>query len=95
MRPGTSTRKKKFLRHARNTSDAEFNANWDETEQTIKFEMSWEKNPNAARRFYPVYELKQPAEKLKQAAILEFEAKSVQDKVENDFNYKNFMLVYP
>lgn len=79
----------------RNTSAAEFNASWDETEQAIKFEMSWEKNPNVDRWFYPVYELKQPAESLKQAAILEFEVKSVQDKVENDFNCQNLMLVYP
>ncbi|MGN0852821.1 MAG: hypothetical protein ACI4Q3_05545 [Kiritimatiellia bacterium] len=79
----------------RNTSAADFKASWDAAEQALRFDVSWKKNPDADRWFYPVYDLKLPAESLDGAAAFEFEVKSRQDKVENDFRTQNLMLVYP
>ena len=78
---------------ARNTSAADYAAAWDAAEQAVRFDLSWEKNPQVDRWFYPVFTLRLPDEDLSGATFLEFEVKSVQNKVENDFATQNLMLL--
>ena len=77
---------------ARNTSADEYAAVWDEKEQAIRFDFAWKKP--ADRWFYPVYTLTRPAEGLARAAMFEFEVRSEQNKVENDFACQNLMLLF-
>lgn len=76
----------------RNTSATSYHVTWDEAEQAIRFDVSWDKP--ADRWFYPIYDLKLPEESFADANMLEFQVKSVQDKVENDFNCQYLMLVH-
>ncbi|MGN0847745.1 MAG: hypothetical protein ACI4RA_10235 [Kiritimatiellia bacterium] len=77
---------------ARNTSATSYSATWDEAEQALRFDVAWDKP--ADRWFYPVYNLKLPEENLSDACMLEFEVKSTQDKVENDYTCQYIMLVH-
>ena len=76
----------------RNTSAQSFSATWDEAEKAVRFDVAWTKP--ADRWFYPVYKLKLPQESFAGAQLIEFEVKSAQDKVENDFATQNLMLLY-
>ena len=76
----------------RNTSAPSYRTTWDEKEGAVRFEMSWE-GSSADRWFYPVYRLKAPEESVEGAAMLEFEVKAAQDKVENDFTNAYVMLL--
>ena len=76
----------------RNTSAQSFSATWDEAEKAVRFDVAWTKP--ADRWFYPVYRLKLPQESFAGAQLIEFEVKSAQDKVENDFSTQNLMLLY-
>lgn len=76
----------------RNTSADDFKVSWDEAEKAIRFDLSW-KSPDTDRWFYPVYDLKLPTEDLASGTLLEFEVKSVQNKVENDYKCQFLMLV--
>ena len=78
---------------ARNTSASSFTATWDEKEKAVRFDVAWD-DPGKDRWFYPIYRLKKPQENLAGARLIEFEVKSVQDKVENDFKTQNLMLVF-
>lgn len=77
----------------KNTSADSFCATWDAAEQAIRFDVEW-KNQNVDRWFYPVYKLKLPRENLTGADMIQFEVKSDQNKVENDFAASNLMLVF-
>lgn len=77
----------------RNTSATSYTASWDEKEQAIRFDVSWSRP--ADRWFYPIYDLKIPEESFEDALMFEFQVKSVQDKVENDYVCQNLMLVPP
>ena len=77
---------------ARNDSAQSFRASWDEAEQALRFDVAWT-NLYADRWFYPVYTLKLPQESLEGAVALRFEVKCAQNKVENDFNTQNLMLL--
>ncbi len=76
----------------RNDSAQSFRASWDEAEQALRFDVAWT-NPYADRWFYPVYTLKLPQESLEGAVALRFEVKCAQNKMENDFNTQNLMLL--
>jgi len=76
----------------RNTSAQSFSVTWDETEKAVRFDVAWTKP--ADRWFYPVYKLKLPQESFAGAQLIEFEVKSAQDKVENDFSTQKLMLLY-
>ena len=76
----------------RNTSADRFAAVWDEAEGALRFDVAWTKP--ADRWFYPVYTLTLPEEAFDDALMFEFEVKSAQDKVENDFACQNLMLVF-
>ena len=77
---------------ARNTSAQSFSATWDEAEKAVRFDVAWRKP--ADRWFYPIYQLRLPQESFVGAQLVEFEVKSAQDKVENDFSTQNLMLLY-
>ena len=79
---------------ARNDSAAEYKVAWDEAEQAVRFDVSWVKKPGVDRWFYPVFELKLPEEDLSDAAMFEFEIKTEQNKVENDFACQHLMLLF-
>ncbi|MGI5869020.1 MAG: hypothetical protein ACOX9C_06230 [Kiritimatiellia bacterium] len=75
----------------RNDSAARCSCEWDENEQAIRFHYEWD-DPRADRWFYPLCQLDLPEESLDDALMLEFEVKSAQDKVENDYHVSNLML---
>ena len=77
---------------SRNTSADSFTATWDEAEQAMRFDMVWTKP--ADRWFYPVYTLKPSEESFDGALLFALDVKSAQNKVENDFETANLMLVY-
>ncbi len=77
----------------RNTSAQTYNAAFDEAEQAMRFDFSWT-DSSVDRWFYPVHELSLPRESLEGARMIEFEMKSEQDKVENDFVGQYLMLVH-
>ena len=77
----------------RNTSAHSYSAIWDEAEQAMRFDVAWN-DTQTDRWFYPVYRLKLPQESLVGAQLLQFEVKSAQDKVENDFWTQNLMLLF-
>ena len=77
---------------ARNTSAQKYSATWDETEQAVRFDVEWT-DSHTDRWFYPVYKLKLPEESLAGAQLFQFEVKSAQNKVENDFATQNLMLL--
>ena len=78
---------------ARNTSANSYSVSWDEAEQAIRFDVAWN-DSQSDRWFYPVYKLKLPQESLSGAEMVQFEVKSAQDKVENDFRTQNLMLLF-
>ena len=78
---------------ARNASASSFTATWDEKEKAVRFDVAWD-DSGKDHWFYPIYRLKKPQENLAGARLIEFEVKSVQDKVENDFKTQNLMLVF-
>jgi hypothetical protein len=76
----------------RNDSASAFRMVYDEEEQAVRFDLSWD-DPGVDRWFYPEHVLQLPAESFAGASLLAFEVKSNQDKVENDFRYTYLMLV--
>jgi len=78
-------------RWERNTSADEETISFDEAEQALRIDSSWR---NLIDHWtYPVLTLDLPAESLDGAIRISFEARSAQDKVENDFKTAKFMLV--
>ena len=77
----------------RNTSAHSYSCSWDESEQAVRFDVSWN-DTQTDRWLYPVYRLKLPQESLSGAKMVQFEVKSAQDKVENDFATQNLMLLF-
>lgn len=75
-------------RWERNDSADAYESTWDQEAGARRFHVTWRKNVD--RWVYPRYRLK-PGE-LEGALMLEFEIKSAQDKVENDFRTQNAML---
>ena len=77
----------------RNTSAQKYSATWDEAEQAMRFDLTWT-DSHTGRWFYPVYKLKLPEESFEGAQMIEFEVKSAQNKVENDFATQYLMLLF-
>lgn len=75
----------------RNDSGVQWSCRYDEREEGLRFDVAWK--PDSSRWFYPECKLKLPEESLADAKYLEFEVKTFQDKVENDFSDQNVMLV--
>lgn len=76
----------------RNDSADTYSVTWDETEQALRFDFAWG-NPAVGRWFYPIYTLRLPEESFGGATAIQFEVKTLQDKVENDFRNSLLMLV--
>jgi len=76
-----------------NTSANSYSIAWDEAEQAIRFDVSWNDN-KTDRWLYPVYRLRLPQENLSGANMIQFEVKSAQDKAENDFNAQNLIPIF-
>lgn len=77
----------------RNTSADSFKVSWDEAERAVRFDVAW-RDSGTDRWFYPTYRLKLPNESLAHARGIEFEVKSSQNKVENDFKVAILMFLY-
>lgn len=75
-------------RWARNDSADVFETSWDNMERARKFHLVWKKEND--RWTYPKYSVS--SNELSGALMLEYEIKSAQDKVENDFMTANVML---
>lgn len=75
----------------RNDSANRYTCEWDEKESAIHFHYEWD-DPKTDKWFYPLRQLTLPEESLADAVMLEFEVKSAQDKVENDYNVSNLIL---
>ncbi len=75
----------------RNDSADQCKISCDEAERAVKFELVWENDND--RWFYPEHPLKLPKESMVGAKCIQFEVKTLQDKVENDFFTQLLMLV--
>ena len=74
-----------------NTLADEETISFDEAEGALRIDSTWRDRNDPWT--YPVLALDLPAESLDGAVRVSFEAKSVQDKVENDFKTSKFMIV--
>ena len=78
----------------RNDSAQTYRISRDEAEGgAIRFDVAWTED-GTDRWFYPVRGLDLPGESLAGAKAIEFEVKTAQDKVENNFGHSLAMLVY-
>ena len=73
----------------RNDSAQTYRCTYDETEKAVRWDVSW--TGETGPWFMPWHDLKLPEESFVGAKMLEFEVKSGQDKVENDYNSAVFM----
>ena len=73
----------------RNDSGQTFSCTCDEAEKAIRWDVGW--TGETGPWFMPLHELRLPEESLEGAKMIEFEVKSAQDKVENDYNSAVFM----
>ena len=76
----------------RNTSADSYSVVYDEAEKALRFDLEWT-DPAKDRWFYPEHILQLPQESLEDVFAVQFDVKSVQDKVENDFKTALLMLV--
>ena len=73
----------------RNDSGQTFSCTCDEAEKAIRWDVGW--TGETGPWFMPLHELRLPEESLEGAKMIEFEVKSAQDKVENDYNSAVFL----
>ena len=71
-------------RWQRNDSAQSFSCAYDEAEKAIRWDIGW--TGETGPWFMPLHELNLPEESFAGAKMLEFEVRSEQDKVENDYN---------
>lgn len=79
-------------RWVRNDSASSWSVSFDEAEGAVRFDAAWS-DPADSRWFYPVLPLDLPGGSIAGAKCIEFEVKTEQDKVENDFRNQNLMIV--
>lgn len=60
----------------------------------MRFDVEWKPGTSRGAWFFPVHDLKRPEESMADGKMLEFEVKTAQDKVENDFSEVVAMAVY-
>ena len=73
----------------RNDSGQTYSCTYDEAEKAVRFDVGW--TGETGPWFMPWHDLKLPEESFEGAKMIEFEVKSEQDKVENDYNSAVFM----
>ncbi|MBP5545418.1 MAG: hypothetical protein ILM98_15205 [Kiritimatiellae bacterium] len=78
----------------RNDSADEYRCTYDEAEDAVRFDVEWKPGTIRGAWFFPVHDLKLPEESMAGGRMLEFEVKSDQDKVENDFYEVVVMALY-
>lgn len=78
----------------RNDSADEYRCTYDEAEGAVRFDVEWKPWTSRGAWFFPVHDLKLPEESMDGGRMLEFEVKSDQDKVENDFYEVVVMALY-
>ena len=78
----------------RNDSADEYRCTFDEAEKAVRFDVEWKPGTSHGAWFFPVHDLKLPEESMDGGRMLEFEVKSDQDKVENDFYEVVVMALY-
>ena len=78
----------------RNDSADEYRCTFDEAEKTVRFDVEWKPGASQGAWFFPVHDLKLPEESMAGGKMLEFEVKTDQDKVENDFYQVIVMALY-
>ena len=76
----------------RNDSGHSYSCTYDEAEKAVRFDVVW--TGETGPWFMPWHDLKLPGESFAGAKMLEFEVRSEQDKVENDYNSAVFMPTY-
>ncbi|MBO4345240.1 MAG: hypothetical protein J5833_05775 [Victivallales bacterium] len=74
----------------KNTSATSYECAFDEAEKAMRFDVAW--NSHVDRWFYPVHTLKLPEESFKGVQGIQFEVKTMQDKVENDMRCAYVMV---
>lgn len=78
----------------RNDSADEYRCTFDDAEKAVRFDVEWKPGTSRGAWFFPVHDLKQPEESMAGGKMLEFEVKTDQDKVENDFYEIVVMALY-
>ena len=78
----------------RNDSADEYRCSFDEAEKTVRFDVEWKPGTSRGAWFFPVHDLRLPEESMAGGKMLEFEVKTDQDKVENDFYEIVVMALY-
>lgn len=73
----------------RNDSGQTYRCTYDEAEKAVRFDVGW--TGETGPWFMPWHDLRLPAESFEGAKMIEFEVKSEQDKVENDYNSAVFL----
>lgn len=74
----------------RNTSASQYECVFDSEENALCFKVSWDSPVD--RWFYPVHNLQFPKESFQNVIGIQFEVKTWQDKVENDFHCQYVMV---
>ena len=77
----------------RNDSADSYRCSFDESESAVRFDVEWNPGTTRGAYFFPLRYLAR-GESLDGVRIIEFEVKTAQDKVENDFNEVVAMAVY-
>ena len=78
----------------RNDSADEYRCTFDDAEKAVRFDVEWKPGTSRGAWFFPVHDLKLPEESMAGGKMLEFEVKTDQDKVENDFYEIVVMALY-
>lgn len=76
----------------RNDSGQTYSCAYDEAEKAVRFDVGW--TGETGPWFMPWHYLRLPEETFEGAKMLEFEVKSEQDKVENDYNSAVVMVTW-
>ncbi len=78
----------------RNDSADTYSCTFDGAENAVRFDVEWKPGNANGAWFFPVHQLAIPGESMAGGKMLEFEVKTDQDKVENDFNEVVVMADY-
>ena len=78
----------------RNDSADTYRCAYDEAEKAVRFDVEWKPGNSNGAWFFPVHYLSVPEESMAGGKMLEFDVKTAQDKVENDFGEVVVMALY-
>ena len=78
----------------RNDSADTYRCTFDEADKAVRFDVEWKPGNVNGAWFFPVHSLRLPEESMADGKMLEFEVRTDQDKVENDFGEVVVMALY-